>query len=248
MAGLKSIVEEPNTKGGRAFEIAVLVLIIASLASFSIETLPNLSDATRSLLEGAEVLIVILFTVEYILRIYVSDRKMSYIFSFFGFIDLMAILPFYLSLGVDLRSVRILRIMRLFQLLKIVRYNRAIRRFHRALGIAKEEIILFGLCAVMVLFLSAVGIYYFENEAQPTVFASVFHCLWWAVCTLSTVGYGDAYPITPGGKAFTFLVIAVGVGIVTVPAGLVASALSRARELEEIDPTAESEIGEEKGI
>lgn len=236
MADLKTIIEDPLTRGGRIFEFAVLFLVVVSLVSFSVETLPNLSEEARRVLSVVEIVTVVFFTIEYSLRIYVASSKTSYIFSFFGFVDLLAILPFYLSLGVDLRSVRIIRVMRLFRMLKIVRYSRAIQRFHRALRIAKEEIILFGLCSVMVLFLSAVGIYYFENEAQPDVFVSIFHCMWWAVCTLSTVGYGDVYPITPGGRAFTFLVIAVGVGIVTVPAGLVASALSKARELEDIDP------------
>ena len=78
-----------------------------------------------------------------------------------------------------------------------------------------------------------VGIYYFENEAQPEVFSSVFHSLWWSVCTLTTVGYGDVYPVTTGGKIFTFVVLATGLGIISVPAGLVASALSKARELED---------------
>jgi voltage-gated potassium channel len=85
----------------------------------------------------------------------------------------------------------------------------------------------------MLLYFSAVGIYYFENDAQPEKFASVFHSLWWSVATLTTVGYGDIYPVTVGGKVFTFLVLLIGLGIVSVPAGLVASALSKARQLED---------------
>ena len=111
-----------------------------------------------------------------------------------------------------------------------MRYSKAIRRFHVAFRLAKEEFVLFAFVAVMILYLSAVGIYYFENEAQPEHFRSVFHSLWWAVATLTTVGYGDVYPVTVGGKIFTFFVLMVGLGIVAVPAGLVASALSKARE------------------
>ena len=81
----------------------------------------------------------------------------------------------------------------------------------------------------MLLYLSAVGIYYFENTAQPDVFSSVFHSLWWAVATLTTVGYGDIYPITVGGRIFTFLILMIGLGVVAVPAGLLASALSKVR-------------------
>ena len=83
--------------------------------------------------------------------------------------------------------------------------------------------------SLILLYLSAVGIYFFENQAQPEQFKSVFHCLWWAVTTLTTVGYGDVFPITAGGRIFTFFVLMVGLGIVAVPAGLVASALSQAR-------------------
>ena len=115
----------------------------------------------------------------------------------------------------------------------MVRYSLAVRRLHRALLIAREELVLFLCVATLLLYFSAVGIYYCEHDAQPEKFASVFHSLWWSVATLTTVGYGDVYPITTGGKIFTFAVLLVGLGIVSVPAGLVASALSKARESEE---------------
>jgi len=86
---------------------------------------------------------------------------------------------------------------------------------------------------LLLLYLAAVGIYYFEHDAQPETFASVFHSLWWAVATLTTVGYGDVYPMTAGGKLFTFIVLLIGLGVVSVPAGLVASALSKAREMDD---------------
>lgn len=147
--------------------------------------------------------------------------------------DLAAILPFYLGTGVDLRSIRTLRLLRLFRILKLARYSAAVRRFHRALAMAKEEIILFLTATAILLYLGAVGIYYFESEAQPERFGSVLHCLWWAVATLTTVGYGDVYPVTSGGKVFTCLILLVGLGFVSVPAGLVASALGRARQMED---------------
>ncbi len=178
-----------------------------------------------------------IFTVEYLLRVYVADKKTEYVFSFYGIIDFLAILPFYLSTGLDLRAIRIFRLLRLVQILKLFRYNQAIRRFQIAFSIAKEELILFGFVALILLYLSAVGIYYFENDAQPEQFKSVFHSLWWAVTTLTTVGYGDMYPITVGGRLFTFFVLMLGLGIVAIPTGLLSSALTQARNEEKNIPT-----------
>ena len=232
MTILKRIIEQNDTRAGRAFDLAIQVLIVLSLITFSIETLPDLSPTTRQWLHGIEVATVAVFTIEYLLRLYFAERKLSFALSFFGIIDLLAILPFYVASGFDLRTIRMFRFFRLFRAFKIVRYSKAIRRFHRAFVIAREEIVLFLIITLMLLYFSAVGIYYFENEAQPEKFASVFHSLWWSVATLTTVGYGDIYPITVGGRIFTFLVLLLGLGIVSVPAGLVASALSKAREME----------------
>ena len=233
METLKRIVERNDTRWGRVFDLFIQCLIVFSLATFSIETLPNLSPGTQRWLYGAEVVTVAVFTVEYMLRFLVADRKLRFVFSFFGIIDLLAILPFYVASGVDLRSIRVFRFLRLFRAFKMVRYSKAIKRFHRAFVIAKEEIIMFLAVALLLIYFSAVGMYYFENDAQPDKFASIFHSLWWSVCTLTTVGYGDVYPVTTGGKVFASVVIIIGLGIVAVPAGLLASALSKAREMEE---------------
>ena len=106
-------------------------------------------------------------------------------------------------------------------------------RLHRAFILIKEELVLFFFLTIALIYLSGVGIYYFESPVQPGVFSSIFHSLWWGVTTLTTVGYGDAYPVTAGGKVFTFFILIIGLGVVSIPAGLVASALSKARDLEE---------------
>ncbi len=229
---LRDIVERNDTPAGRRFDFFIEFLIVLSLVSFSIETLPNLSQQTRDVLRWIEIVTVSIFTIEYLLRIIVAEKKLGFIFSFFGLIDLLAILPFYVAQGVDLRSVRAFRLLRLFRAFKLVRYSSAVRRFHKALMIAREELILFGCVTLLLLFLSGVGIYYFENRAQPETFASVFHSLWWAVATLTTVGYGDIYPVTVGGKIFTFFVLIIGLGVIAVPTGMLASALSEARRVE----------------
>ncbi|MBX3435964.1 MAG: ion transporter [Planctomycetaceae bacterium] len=233
MPTLKQIVEDDHTPAGRAFALLIQSLILLSMVEFSMDTLPNLPDGVRAALKWFEIFSVSVFSIEYILRIAVADSRVAYLFSFFGIIDLMAILPYFVGLPFDLRSVRAMRLLRLFRLFKLARYSAAVRRFHLALRIAKEEIVLFLFATIILLFLGAVGIYYFEGDAQPETFGSVFHCLWWAVETLTTVGYGDVHPITVGGKAFTLGILLIGLGVIAVPAGLVATALAKARQLED---------------
>ncbi|WP_027064890.1 ion transporter [Maribacter sp. Hel_I_7] len=224
---LKNIVEINDNRKSRIFAYFIQILIFVSILSFSFETVPDLEPSTRKILRIIEVFSVIIFTIEYVLRIYVSDKKSKFIFSFFGIIDFLAILPFYLSLGVDLRSLRALRFLRLFRILKLMRYNKAIERFSRAISLAKEEVLLFLIVTLILIYFSAVGIYYFEHEVQPENFASIFDSLWWAIITLTTVGYGDVYPITVGGKVFTFFILMIGLGIVAIPTGIISSALTK---------------------
>ena len=229
---LKAIIETDSSRG-RAFDICVQLLIVISLVAFAMETLPGLPVAVKRTLAAIEFSSVLIFSLEYVCRLWVAERRLEFATSFFGIIDLCATLPSLLLLGADLRALRAFRLVRLFRILKLARYSKAIQRFHRAFIIAREEIVLFLFVTGILLFLSAVGIYHFEHESQPEVFTSIPHSLWWATATLTTVGYGDAYPITAGGKFFTGLMLFVGLGIVSVPAGLVASALSKARELED---------------
>lgn len=224
---IKELIDKPNSGYGKVFAISIQLLIVVAIVTFSVETIPDLAPKTRQLLKIIEIVCVIVFSVEYILRLYVSEKKLRFVFSFFGLVDLFAILPFYLSFGVDLRALRALRFLRLFSILKMVRYNRAIKHFTRSVMYAKEEIQLFVFVTLILIYLSAVGIYYFENAAQPEVFSSIFDSLWWAIITLTTVGYGDVYPITVGGKMFTFVILLIGLGIVAIPTGIISSALTK---------------------
>lgn len=221
-----------STKTGRRIDFFIQTLIILSALAFCVETIPNLPGWLLTGLFYFEAFSVAVFTVEYLARLYVADRALSYALSPLGLIDLAAILPFYIATGLDLRSIRILRLFRLVRLLKLFRYYRAINRYKRAFKSVKEELVIFALACGSVVFLASVGIYYFERETQPEVFASIFHAMWWAVATLTTVGYGDTYPVTAGGRVFTTLILLAGLGVVAVPAGLLASALSEASGIE----------------
>lgn len=233
---IKNIVEYNDNKLSKSFAFFIQFLIVLSVITFSVETLPNLKPQTKAILNSIEVFCVVVFTLEYLARIFVSDRKLKFIFSFFGLIDLFAILPFYLSFGLDLRSLRVLRMFRLFRLLKLVRYNRAMRHFAKAMLLAKEQIILFMGVTLVLIYFAAIGIYYFENEAQPEHFSSIFDSLWWSIVTLTTVGYGDVYPITVGGRIFTFFILLIGLGIVAIPTGIISSSLTKV-----VEPDAEEE-------
>ena len=130
--------------------------------------------------------------------------------------------------------------------MKLIRSGRAYDRLVEAMRLARDELIIFALASVIMLYIAATGIYFFENEAQPESFKSIFHCLWWAVTTMTTVGYGDMYPVTPGGKAFTFVVLMIGMGVIAVPTGIIASTMSRIRQRESRDTTTPSGNDAEK--
>jgi len=224
---LYKVVIDSDTVSGRRFDIAIQLFIIISILGFALETIDSLPIELKKFLSNLELITVTIFSIEYLLRVVLTKKSFKYIFSFYGIIDLIAILPFYLSMGMDLRSLRVLRLMRLFRILKIAKYNQAIATFQKAYFQIKSELTVFGAFSLIILFVASLGIYTFENEAQPEVFGSIFDSLWWSIVTLTTVGYGDSYPITAGGKMFTFLILIIGLGIISVPTGLFASALSK---------------------
>jgi voltage-gated potassium channel len=149
---IKQIIEESDTSAGRIFDFFIYSLIVLSLISFTVETLPDLSDNTKRIFDLLEIIVVTIFTVEYLLRFIVADKKLKFFFSFYGLIDLFAILPFYIARGIDLRSLRIFRFFRLIRAFKIFRYSKAIQRFKNAFSAVKEELILFLIATAFLLF------------------------------------------------------------------------------------------------
>ena len=143
----------------------------------------------------------VLFSIEYILRVYIEPRKRDFIFSFYGIIDLLAILP-SLFLLPGFRVLRILRFLRIFRIFKATRFILAVDRLTEALSEIRRELLALVILSLMLVYLAACGIHYFEREVQPEAFGSILDSMWWAVVTLTTVGYGDVYPKTPGGKTF----------------------------------------------
>jgi len=219
-----------ETRVGFRFQSFIQVLIVLSIISFTVETLPDLTAEFRRTLFYFEVFVIAIFTVEYLVRLYVAEHRLRFIFSFWGIIDLLVILPFYLQAGLDLRSLRVFWLLRLFRLLKLKHCAVAVSRISETFMIVRYDLFVFGVGALLVLYLAAVGIYYFENKAQPEAFASVIHAFWWALATLTTVGYGDVYPVTVGGRIFTFFILMIGLGVFAVPTGLITMAMVSTRK------------------
>lgn len=226
---VQGILDGHDPRIGRTVAFVLQALILFSLLSLALESIPDLADWASRTLDAIELATVAIFTIEYVLRVIAAQRPLRYVFSFLGLIDLLAVLPFYLSLGGEYRALRAVRLVRLFWLFKIVRYSSALDTLGAAFRLVRAELIAFVIVAVLLIYACGIGIYFFEHEAQPDKFRSVFDGMWWAVVTLTTVGYGDLVPITAGGRLFTGAILFIGVGIIAVPTGLVSSALTTLR-------------------
>ena len=203
-------------------------LILASAIVFVLES-DNSTEAYALHFIILDWVFFVIFSIEYLLRVYIAEpRKRDFIFSFYGIIDLLAILP-SLFLVPGFRVLRILRFLRIFRIFKATRFILAVDRLTEALSEIRRELLALVILSLMLVYLAACGIHYFEREIQPEAFGSILGSMWWAVVTLTTVGYGDVYPTTPGGKIFTALVTLVGVGLIAIPSGLLASVLTESR-------------------
>jgi voltage-gated potassium channel len=223
---LENIVEGPVFSG------IIQFLILASAVAFVLET-EKAFDKYKTYFDIIDLVFLVLFTAEYILRIYTAPVKKEFIFSFFGIVDLLAILP-SLVLIPGFRVLRVFRFLRIFRIFKATRFILAVDRMIEALGEVKRELLALVILSSLFVYLAACGIYFFEKDAQPEAFGSIPDAMWWAIVSLTTIGYGDVYPVTPGGKIFTALVALVGVGLIAIPSGLLASVLTEARVEEEL--------------
>ncbi|KUF09802.1 ion transporter [Pseudoponticoccus marisrubri] len=225
---VQAALEGQDPQLGRAVAVLVYGAILASALVITLQSLRDLPGWAVALLRGAELTLLAIFVAEYAARLWSAPSRWRYALSFWGIVDLLAILPALLLLAPHSQTLRVLRLMRIFRLLKLFRMRRALMRLEHALDKAREDLLLFLLLAAIVLFLAAVGIHHFEKDAQPDSFGTIPNALWWALATLTTVGYGDVYPVTVAGKIFTALTLMVGLGIVAIPAGIIASALLNA--------------------
>ncbi|MCC1493923.1 ion transporter [Cognatishimia sp. F0-27] len=221
----------PNEPASSRFwRLASLGLILISLVVITLESVPEIRAGREILFRQIENGFIAIFAVEYFLRAALAGRPWRYVLSFWGLVDLLAWLPALVFVSPQFVVLRALRVLRIFHLLRLPAFDAASKRLLLAMSRTKEALALFAILGFVTIFLAAVGIYVFEHEAQPEVFASIPHALWWAVVTLTTVGYGDAYPITLAGRLFTTAIVFIGLAIIAIPTGIVTAALLAADE------------------
>ncbi|MBT4498047.1 MAG: ion transporter [Gemmatimonadetes bacterium] len=250
---------EPGDDSGRIVDFVILSLIFLNVVALILETVEpiyRLSPLTFKIFEDVS---LILFTVEYVLRLWSCTAisrfshpiygRLRYVVSPLAIVDLVAILPFFLPLaGLDMRFVRTIRLLRIFRVIKLARYSSALRLLGRVLVGKKEEMASIFFVLIILLILSSSLMYFVEHEAQPEAFPSIPGSMWWGIITLTTVGYGDASPVTGLGQFIAAVIAILGIGMFALPAGILGAGfveeLQKKEELEEFEGTRCPHCGE----
>lgn len=221
------------------FDWSIMLLIALSIISIVLESFSIINERYHDAFHLFETVTVIVFSIEYMLRIWTADMlypeakhpRIKYIFSFMAIIDLLAILPFYLPfVSADLRFLRMMRLFRLFRLLRVFklgRYFDALQIIVKVIRTSAPQLVMSVVLCFFVMLFSAIIMYTVENPVQPEQFPNVISSLWWAICTLTTVGYGDVYPITHIGRLFASVISMVGIGIIAIPTGIIAAGFNQ---------------------
>ncbi|MDD1673910.1 MAG: ion transporter [Methanomicrobiales archaeon] len=229
-------VQEPEDKQARFFDIFMLVIISLNVAAVILETVQFIEANYFIYLHVFDVISVGIFTVEYGLRAWVSTEDERYQHPVLGrlrhalapmsIIDILAILPFYIPVfivGLDLRFIRILRLFRIIRILKMGHYSESLKTFERVLHKKWHELSMAFFVILIALILFSSVMYYAEHVAQPNKFGSIPEAMWWGIVSLTTIGYGDVYPITPLGKVIGGIIALLGIAIYALPTGIIAA-------------------------
>ncbi len=219
----------------RIFDLTIMVLIVLNVVSITVSTFEPTDERVLILADAIEWVSVFIFSIEYILRLWTSDllhpdksrpvAMLKYIFSFMAIVDLLSILPFFLSmfLPMSTRVLDTLRIIRLLRVFKLHRYTSALSSMQKVLK-RKAKLLTSSVSVIFVLIMiTSIIIYNIESDAQPEVFINAFSGFWWSVATFTTVGYGDIVPVTTIGKLFSSVIAFLGVGLVAVPTGIISA-------------------------
>ncbi|WP_261835106.1 ion transporter [Vibrio ishigakensis] len=223
------IIFRTDTPAGRAFDIALIVTILASLFVLIMGSIGHIAEDYAFELGKIELTFTVLFTIEYLLRLYCSPKPWAYAKSFYGIVDLVAILPFYIALLIAdahfLGVVRLLRVMRIFRILKLVKFIQDSNVIMRSLWNSRRKIfVFFSMVAILV---TIFGALLYVIEGPENGFTSIPTSIYWAIVTITTVGYGDISPVTPIGRAIASLTMLLGYSILAVPTGIITAEMSQ---------------------
>jgi voltage-gated potassium channel len=225
---LHEIIFEADTKTGKIFDILLIISIIVSVLVVMADSVASLNKSFGVYFYAAEWFFTILFTTEYFLRIISVKKPLKYCFSFFGIIDLLAVLPTYLSIFIPasryLLIIRILRVLRIFRVLKLAKYIGEAKVLKEALAASSRKIIVFISAVITLVVVFGSLMYLVEGPASG--FTSIPKSIYWAIVTMTTVGYGDISPATPQGQALASFIMILGYGIIAVPTGIVTAELT----------------------
>lgn len=246
---------EKHDKKSIYFDYFIIILVLLSVISTIWESYPTAHEKYGEYFHSFEIFSIIIFTIEYLLRLWTAPLKyphlstwkayIKYLFSFIAIIDLIAILPFYLPfLGVkDLRLLRMMRLLRLLRVFKLNRYSRALNLVYDVLKEKGEELVTTVFFALILLLVSSTLMYYVEHETNPEGFPNIIATLWWAVVTLTTVGYGDVVPVTMLGKILNGITALIGIGVVALPTSILSAGfLEKVEERKKAEKEAKERI------
>jgi voltage-gated potassium channel len=229
---LYTVIFGTETRAGRIFDIVLLWLILSSVVTVMLESVASIRAGHGPLLRTLEWVFTVLFTAEYALRIASSPRPVRYVGSFFGLVDLLAVLPTYVSLFVtgtqSLAIVRALRLLRVFRILKLAEYTSEARVLASALRASRRKITVF--IAAVVSIVLVVGSLMYLIEGEESGFTSIPVSMYWAIVTMTTVGYGDIAPRSPAGQFLASILMILGYGVIAVPTGIVTVEMTRVSE------------------
>lgn len=229
---LQEIIFEADTPAGKLFDVILLVAILLSVVFVILESVESLASKYGSFFYTAEIILTILFTIEYLLRIWILKKPIKYMTSFFGVVDLLAVLPTYLSVllpgATGLMVIRALRLLRVFRIFKLGRYLKESRVLIAAMKASRIKIFVF-LTAVFIINI-IVGSVMYLVEGSENGFNNIPESIYWAIVTMTTVGYGDMAPSTDLGRFFASIVMIMGYAIIAVPTGIVTAELSAAHQ------------------
>ena len=227
---LHRIIYEADTRAGKLFDVVLLILILFSILIIMLETVPSIDSKYHNTFILLEWIITILFSIEYFARIICIRKPSAYIFSFYGIIDLISTIPMYLSLFFfdvhNLMAIRSLRLLRVFRILKLNRFIGESESLMKALKASRHKISVFLMAVITLVIILGTMMYLIEYN-QGSGFDSIPKSVYWAIVTLTTVGYGDVAPVTPFGQFVASLIMILGYGIIAVPTGIVGVELSR---------------------